>query len=329
MKTKHISFHLSNILWDAWCIGSIIGIWPRFIEHRLLQTTSLSFTPSNLPPQLEGIKIVQLSDLHLSAQMSDAFLNKITRRVASLKPDIIVFTGDFFCYSQTDNEERLVSFLNTLQARYGCYAVLGNHDYQEPIAINEKGEYDVLTQTSSPLKTGLARLFKTPFLAKRTTAEARKISPNRQLVQLLEQTPFRLLHNESIRVAINQSYLNICGLGEYMLGRTSPDEAFRSYDPSYPGIVLLHNPDGAYLIQDYPGELVLCGHTHGGQVYLPFIWKRFIRQENMELIRGLKKAFNKMIYINKGLGGIMNFRWRAKPEILQITLCRQDHATAV
>lgn len=321
MKPTLPPFHLSDFLWDTWCVVSVVGIWPRFIEPNLLETSTLSLQVPNLPAGLEGFKILQFSDLHLNNQMSDSFLDKLSARIQSLSPDMIVFTGDFLCYSKTECPERLKTFLNRLSAPYGCYAILGNHDYQECVSINRNGEYDIHNgDGTSMIRKGFSRLFHTPTLAYKTTARALETPPNEGLVQLLKDTPFQLLHNETVQVPIKDTFLNVCGLGEYVMGRADVDQAFSTYNQKYPGIILLHNPDGIKLLDERPGNLVLCGHTHGGQVYLPWMWKRFTLLENMDLVRGVKHLNNKTAYINRGVGGVMTFRWCARPEVLLTTL---------
>lgn len=323
MKTTN-TFHWSDVLWDAWCIASVIGIWPRFIEPNLLDITHLKIQIVDLPQDLNNFKILQFSDLHINKQMTDTFLKKISNKIASLKPDLIVFTGDFLCYGKTNQLDRLERFLNTLSAPYGCFAILGNHDYDECVSINEKGEYDVLRDDTSIIKKGFSRLFTSLKLAKRTTERALLIPPNQALLETLKRTPFKLLHNENAIISKGEARLNVCGLGEYVLGRTKPQEAFAGYDTRFPGIILLHNPDGIRLIDEYPGELILCGHTHGGQVYLPWMWKKFTLMENMTFIKGYERLKEKSIYINRGVGGVMKFRWRARPELLLTTLLKGE-----
>lgn len=325
MKTSLIT-RLTELLWDAWCIVSVVGVWPRFIEPNLLRTTKLQLQIPKLPPSLNGIKILQFSDLHLHPRTPPSFLKKLKTRISELNPDLIFFTGDFICYSQLDEKERLKNFLNELQAPYGCFAIFGNHDYSNFVSVNGEGDYDVLNPEQSSLKRALKRLFINQILTKRITAKAFETQENNELVELLKETPFQVLNNTTIQLPVRDTKINLSGLGEFMLGKCLPEKAFKQYDPAFPGIVLLHNPDGIPLLQNFPGEVILCGHTHGGQVYLPGIWKKFTLMENIEFLRGLKQIDRKWVYINSGVGSVLPFRWFSMPEILLITLEAQDEA---
>lgn len=309
-----------HILWDLFCLSSIVGIWPRFIEPKLIFTKNLSLNIPHLPEALNGLKILQISDLHLNSDMSDSLLDKFIKKTKKFQPDLIVFTGDFLCYAIMDQPERLRHFLQQFKARYGCYAVFGNHDYSSFVSINSKGEYDTIAPTASSLGRAFRRIFETTHLTHTTTQQAREITIHQELVKLINDTPFQLLNNQTVTININDTRLNITGLGEYMLGKTDPTTAFSNYDKQAPGIILLHNPDGVSLLKDSPGDIVLSGHTHGGQVYLPWLWKKFTLLENMELSRGLVKYGNKWVYINRGMGSVLPFRWFSPPEILMLTL---------
>jgi uncharacterized protein len=313
-------FSLTDLLWDLWCIISVVGIWPRFIEPNLLQVTKLHIQIPNLPKDLEGLKILQFSDIHLNQQTHLFFLNKLIRKINKLKPDIIVFVGDFLCYSELKDQERLQSFLCSLSAPHGCFAVLGNHDYSQCVSINKDGEYDVIEKGSSQITQGFSRLFSNTKLAKAFTNRIKNVPLNEQLLSLIKKTPFELLHNSTKIIPFKGSHINLCGLGEYTLGRSLPQQAFQSYNPQFPGIVLAHNPDSIPGLQKYPGDLILCGHTHGGQVNLPWMWKKFTLLENMQYKHGLLKENDKWIYISRGVGSVMPFRWFAMPEIVFITL---------
>lgn len=317
--------YLSDLLWDCWCIGSIVGIWPRFIEPNLLHTTKLNLKIPRLPQALAGLKILQFSDLHLHAGISDAFLHKLIHQIKNMAPDLIVFTGDFLCFSRLDCKKRLEDFLQAFSAPYGCYAIYGNHDYQKPVSINPQGEYDVIENRSSMIQKGISRIFSTTVLAKRTTAAAKAVGVHQELAELLKNTPFEVLDNTCKVVPIKGACLNVCGLGEHMMGKCLPEQAFQGYDKRYPGLILAHNPDSVPALLSYPGEIILCGHTHGGQVNLPWLWKKFTLLENMQFKHGLFHLQHKWVYVNRGVGSAMQFRWFAMPEITLITL-ENEHA---
>ncbi len=324
MKNKHTCSkqRVSPIefLWDLWCFCSIIGIWPRWIEPNLIGTKKLIVPVPKLPSALNGFKILQFSDLHLNAGTSDAFLNKLSAKIESFSPHLIVFTGDMLCYSEVREKRRLAAFLNGLNAPYGCYAIFGNHDYAQTVSINGDGDYDICQKTTAPLSKGFSRLFRTIRLTRRITPRAKANGTHAEFIEFLKETPFQLLDNRTITIPVHDARLNITGLGEYSAGQCHPETAFKEYDPLFPGLILLHNPDGFPLLHTYPGNIVLCGHTHGGQVNLPLIGKKFTLLENPQFKYGLFYQHNKWLYVSRGIGSVMPFRWFAPPEIACFTL---------
>lgn len=312
----------TSIIWDLISAISIIGIWPRYIEPRLLRTSHLSLKIPNLSANHQGIKIVQISDLHINSFLSDSFLQSLTETVNALQPDIIVITGDLICYGNLDGEEkRLETFLKKLSARHGCFVVLGNHDYAEYVTVGPNGDYVVDNKVKAPFSKAFKRIFKpTVPPTKQVTPEAQRTPCNKKLNSLLDRTHFSLLHNETVQTIIKGCPLNITGLGEYTLARAIPSQAFQKYQQGHPGIVLLHNPDGLRLLDGFQGDVVLCGHTHGGQVNLPWVWKKLTILENMEYKQGLFRVDNRWVYVNRGIGGNLPYRWFASPEILSLTL---------
>lgn len=319
MKAKSAKkFALLNLLteglWNLWCLVSVVGIWPRFIEPNIVQISRLKISLNGV----KGIRLVHISDLHYGSHLSKFFQQKIIKRVKTLSPDVIVFTGDFLCYAKTEYLNDIQEFLNHFQAPYGCFAILGNHDYAEFISVNDQGHYDVVKVESSTIVRGFKRIFAPPKLTGEITHKARSVKMNEPLLFMLKKTPFKLLHNETIQLSIRQQIFNLTGLGEYSLGKCDAEEAFKNYDYNHPGIVLTHHPDSIKILKDFPGDLILSGHTHGGQINLPWLWKKFTLMENMNLIKGLVSLLNKKIYINRGLGSVMHFRWFSLPEILLI-----------
>lgn len=311
---------LSYFLWDLFLTASIIGIWPRFVEPKLITTTKCELALKKLPIELDGFKILQLSDLHFNKSISDNFLNRLRHKVEKAKPDLIAFTGDFICCGRLIQKERLKFFLSSLKAPYGCFAVAGNHDYNGYISINSNGEYDLFEKDPSQIFKGFERLFTNTTLRGYATKRAQELSLNLELVETLKDSGFTFLHNEARQINVKNGLLNITGLGEHMLGRLQPSSAFKNVDTCYPNIVLLHNPDGIPAIVDSPWDVILSGHTHGGQINLPFIWKKLTLMENQKFKCGLFNEVGKWIYVSRGLGSVMPLRFFAPPEIVCLTL---------
>lgn len=312
--------HLSDRLWDLWCLVSVIGIWPRFIEPRIISSTKLSLPVNSFPAELNGLKVAQFSDLHLNPKVSQKFLDRLVSKINQFEPDIIVFTGDFLCNSEVKDPERLQRTLKRFKAKHGCYAIVGNHDYQLPVSINEAGYYDIQQSQASMIKQGFKRLLSPLYPVGEVSERAKKIPINTDLIRILNDTPFRILNNQTETLSINGAYLNITGLGEYMLGKCLPDTAFETYRRDAPGIILSHNPDSFPMLKKFPGDLILAGHTHGAQVNFPFVWNHFTLMEQPHYKRGLFSLENKWLYVNRGIGSVMPFRWFSTPEITLITL---------
>lgn len=311
--------------WDSWCVLSLIGIWPRFVEPQLLAVTKIQLPLSGLSNSLEGLKILQFSDLHWNAKFSPRFRKKIIKKINLLQPDIIVFTGDFLIRSIIENGNGLQRFLSSLNPGIGFFAVLGNHDYDKYVTVNCLGDYDIEENSRfESLYEGFKRLFRPVYLSGKISQSALHTNVHQGLINLLENTSIRLLHNETATIYCKGSGINICGLGEYTAGKCLPKKAFQNYKAEYPGIILTHNPDSIPELMQYPGEIILSGHTHGGQINLPVFREKFTRIEQRHLMRGLKKLNGKWIYINRGVGSTLPFRWRSVPELTLFRLIQTE-----
>ena len=296
---------------------SVVGIWPRYIEPYLVRVTEMDWDLAPDQSHLDGLKIVQFSDLHFHGKFQDKFLDRVARRILRQKPDLILFTGDFLCYSRMEDQERLKAFLNRLQAPLGCFCSFGNHDYANYVSRNSKGLYDV-RRPINPV-VGICRAVWTIIRTKpeifHITDEAASTPLHEELCTLLRETPFQLLENTTVNLPVG---LNVTGLGDYALGRCRPETAFVGYDKKYPGLVLSHNPDSFPHLRDYPGDWILSGHTHGEQIHLPFlrnVSRKLARLENPHYTRGFFHERGKRLYVNRGIGGHKPFRFCSPPEV--------------
>lgn len=309
-----------STLFDVCSLVSVVGIWPRFVEPRLLLSTELKWQLAPKHAHLDGLVIVHLSDLHFNAHTPSRFLEKICRKLQHTQPDLILFTGDFLCYASLEQRERLQEFLNHFQAPLGSFCVLGNHDYAHYVSLDENSVY-VPAKPLSPLR-GITKGVRGVLKRRRPyqISEAVYTIPKHQdLLQLLEKTPLQLLDNRTVTLPIG---LNICGLGDLSLGESNPSCAFKNYASPFPGIVLAHNPDALPSLLPFPGDWILMGHTHGEQIHFPWPLRTFSRAltrlENGAYTRGLYHVHGKSVYINRGLGTPKSFRLFSPPEFCTI-----------
>ena len=288
----------------------------------MLKTTALTW---HLPPaaaHLDKLKILHISDLHFHDQIPQSFIEKIIKRANRLKPDILVFTGDFLCYSQLENPTRLLSFLCRLRAPLGSFCTFGNHDYSHYVSLHSDGRYDMITPPNplSGVFRGLKTLLSSPILMKGVSEKTLGIPLHEELCALLQKTPFQILENTTFTLPIG---LNLTGLGDLALGRCKPQIAFTDYNPQFPGIILSHNPDTLPSLLDYPGDWILSGHTHGEQIHIPWpSWGRRLSKKLARLetpyTRGLFTIGSKRLYVNRGLGCHKPFRLFSPPELCLI-----------
>jgi len=308
---------------DFLATASLVGIWPRFIEPRRVKVTHLVWELNHNQRHLNGFTLIHLTDLHFRQKMPQTFLNRILRKVKQEKPDLILFTGDFLCYSRLESEERFTSFLCNLEAPMGAFCTFGNHDYAAYVTLNRSGMYDVLPPPNplAGIFKGMKTLLTQPKTGKGVSSKVLNIPLHASLCRVLTATPFKPLENATVSLPIG---LNLTGLGDLALGRCRPEIAFAGYEPSLPGIVLSHNPDTVPSLLSYPGEWILSGHTHGEQIHLPWpkwgrkISQKLARLENSAYTRGLFTIGNKKLYVNRGLGCHKPFRLFSPPEICVI-----------
>jgi uncharacterized protein len=313
-------------LWDLWCIVSIIGIWPRYIEPKLIDFSQYDVPIANLSHELNGLKVIHLGDTHFHPNSDKKFFRRVAKKINEQNPDLILFSGDFICYSLVSNPELLIEFFQSLQSTYGTFATFGNHDYADYASI-EKPSYTFLDK----IFPVCSKIFKEYFLKKKkkTPLPLPKEKPalNTDLLNILEKANVVVLNNEHQTINVNGSDLHIVGLGDLWANHFDPKKAFASFSPQAlsPCIVICHNPDAVdHGLCEYPSDLILSGHTHGSQVNLPLIGINITNSAEKKFKRGWYEPKGRKMYITRGVSSHFRFRWFSKPELTQFTLRGQE-----
>ncbi len=136
---------------------------------------------------------------------------------------------------------------------------------------------------------------------------------------LMETAGFTLLVNEQQRLTINGTTVNMMGTDDILLGNYDPKATVEGIREADVNILLVHEPDLIKDFVDYPIDLALAGHSHGGQVYIPF-YGPLLKTVKAEIyVRGLYEIegeFDTLLYVNTGLGNTrLPFRFFNIPNI--------------
>ena len=259
------------------CVGYTIGLEPHWLE-----IVERDLPIDGLPESLHGVRLAQLSDLHIGPRVSDDYIVGVFERVRALKPDIVVVTGDFISYrvERGDSQfEQLRSVLTHMpRGRLATLGILGNHDY--------------------------GRGWSEMSVAERVVAEA-------------ERADVRILRNEVQSV----DGLDVIGVDDLWARQCNPPSALRARSGAA-SLVLVHNPDAADRQQwpDYKGWM-LAGHTHGGQCKPPFLPPPLLPVDNPRYVAGeVSVDANRTLYISRGVGHLIRARFNVRPEVAMFTL---------
>jgi predicted MPP superfamily phosphohydrolase len=237
----------------------------------------------NLPIGLDGFRLVHLSDLHVGSLVPHRFLQRVVNTVHSLSPDLIVLTGDFV-HTYPGEMTSLRTLLSNLRAPHGVFAVLGNHDY----ALNYPGDVGI------------------PGI---------EVS----VINALEQAGVQILRNDWVPIRGGQHPFALFGIDELWSERARPT-AVATIPDSFPRVVLSHNPDILSFLPENGFDLLLCGHTHGGQVRLPPFPPPVTATTNRRFWGGLSDQGRGWLFVTRGIGYTWRVRFAARPECVEITL---------
>lgn len=149
-----------------------------------------------------------------------------------------------------------------------------------------------------------------------------------QTVQALSQAGIRVLINEHVALYRKSEYLFIAGVDDLWRGRVNLQRTLKGTDDN-PKLLLAHNPDILEMAKAADIHLVMAGHTHGGQISLPFYGPSVAyAQSGVRYAAGLFREGNTTMYVNRGIGvSGLPVRFFARPEITLFTLQGMKNGT--
>ena len=242
-------------------------IWGFTGGQARIERTSLRIPLVGLDPALRGLRIVQISDLHIGNAMQDKKLEGLVEDVNALGADLIAVTGDLFDHDPGVVESG-VKRLAALTAPLGVYAVLGNHD------VYTGREY-----------------------------VARMLAKHAPGLRLLRGETVRVPAPAPLYVA----GVDDPGKKAWTARGALPelDALARELPQDGPVVLLVHRPEAFPQAAKLGFALVLAGHTHGGQIALPTPGGHWNPARAVtRFYRGLYHApeHRSILYVNRGLG---------------------------
>lgn len=275
-------YALETIAWGSAIIPfGIVG--KGFFDTDELMIYEEEITLRALPQAFDGLRIVQISDIHAGSWRSPQPFRRARALVDQLKPDVLVITGDFVNFDPKELE-LIRADLMRLRADMGVFASLGNHDHY-----------------CSPANHSLLR-------------------------SMISNSGITLLVNSNIPLTTHGETLYLVGTDNTGLGQNFGDlpAALVGVEPGAPTILLAHDPTfwDKQVRNKAPIDLMLSGHTHGGQVGIHFLGMELsVAQVVYKQWAGLYRDGDQYLYVNRGLGTVgPPIRIGIPPEITVLTL---------
>jgi predicted MPP superfamily phosphohydrolase len=259
----------------------------RRIEPTWLEVNRLTIPVRDLPEPFEDFRVVHLSDLHAGRHVPRTFLEEAIDLALAQDGDVVVVTGDFVHkgYRHVDTAAKAVG---RLRARHGVYAVLGNHDFSVRNALGFR----------------------------------RYRGLHKAVAEALAGRGVDVLRNRSVSLSREGQAVHLCGLDDLWSRECDPEAAFRDVPLDAPRLVLAHNPQTIHRLDAHRCDLMLSGHTHGGQVDWPGLGRLVLSRTARAFAAGLYRHRTSLVYVNKGVGFGFRFRFNVRPEVAVLTIRR-------
>jgi uncharacterized protein len=273
-----------RFLFSAAAAGALaVGCDSLLLEPNRPQVVRQTFSLRRWPQRLDGFTIALISDFHYDPIFSTHPIHKAIPMVMGLNPDLIALTGDF------------VSVPNFGDDAKGALAAV-------PCA-------EILRQLQAPCGVW-AILGNHDY---HTDAE--------YVTHALQSRGIPVLANHSIPIERNGGRFWLAGVNDALSHTADLPGALQTVAPNEAVILLAHEPDFADQASQYPIDLQLSGHSHGGQVRLPLLPPLYLPEMGKKYVMGTYQVGPLPLYTNAGLGTVgVPLRLNCPPEITLLTM---------
>lgn len=261
-----------------------MALYSSEIARHEISVVTQTIRIRRLPAAFEGLRVVQISDIHFDEFTEPSFVRRIVARVNALNPDLLLLTGDFVSYGPLPISfgAQCASLCADVLRGLTCplrFAVMGNHD----------------TVVGVPI-----------------------------VIEALSHANIPTLLNNYVPIERDGQRIWLCGVADP--ASSTPDLYYAiPPKPDGPVILMAHAPDYADTVIFHPRghivDLMLSGHSHGGQVRLPFVGPVILPPMGRKYVEGLFRLERMQLYVNRGIGSVgLPFRLNCPPEITIFTL---------
>jgi predicted MPP superfamily phosphohydrolase len=273
-----------SFLRGSTAVAAGLALYSGEIARHEISIVTQAIAIDNLPDAFRNFRIVQISDIHYDEFTEPSFLRRVLAQINSLQPDLVLLTGDYISFTPMPRDF-------VMGAMYRCAEALREIACPQRFAV--MGNHD-------------------SFLGAPT------IHP------ILAAVDIPLLVNEHVPIERAGQRLWLCGIHDPVTHVPNLDSAIPER-PDGPVLLMSHGPDYADDLLTHPrGQLVdlmFSGHTHGGQVRLPFLPAFHLPAGGKKYVEGLFRLGRLQLYVNRGIGAVgLPFRLNCPPEITLFTL---------
>jgi len=261
----------------VYALGAVLSVWAIWIERQFVRVRRMDVRIADLPPEFDGYRIAQLSDLHVGSFDPKSRALEWAAQCNALDPDLVAVTGDLVTSGRGFYRD-VAEAIGALRAKDGVFVSMGNHDQ----------------------------------------------SNNDELARLVSECGSTVLRDSSRVIRRGEACLNIAGVDGRIAAPSEVARTLARCEPNAPIVLLAHYPWVFEAAAIAGADLILTGHTHGGQLGIPFLGQRFnLARLTGQRSRGLVHTGKTAMYVNAGLGTTgPPMRLAVPPEIALITLRR-------
>ncbi len=283
-----------RVVWQTLNRVGLTGLHSLPAHRRWVDIKRIAMPLDALPADYEGLRIVQISDLHHSPVVSEGFLRRKLELVSAIEPDILVVTGDLLTGGNR-YAPKVARLLAAVKPRLATICTFGNHDYS--------------------------------VLGKQIPGEA--LRRGNALEAALKGEGLVVLRNEIWRPT--EGGLAIVGLDDLWTGRIDPKAAFAGVQEGEAVICLNHDPRNAAELVRHPWQWMLSGHTHGRAIEEKSLTRRVLGAKPRPYVAGYYAVRDphgpaRNLYVNRGLSYGKRAEADCRPEITVFRLTRPSGA---